>query len=315
MEEGRLGQALEGIERLTSSTARFAGYEVVVRELDEPTHQQIGRILKHAATHLESDAFMREFLTEVMDLSLDDRLVVPAILQAAASIQSDDTECDVLTLLLGRSDGPAESTAAAVVSAAARDIQSDAVMARLLKDFVWASLASDAGIAALHQALASMESDGPLRDALAMLFNFGSDCAPAELVEGLRVARTRIQSEDVRTSALWELPNEALHDASVLAAWRETVATIEDPEHLTDLLVHVVITKDASPPVVLAAIELLRGHAMGDWRLADLLRAIPAASLHDAAVHAAARATAEKLSLPQDRAALLARLDGIDPDG
>jgi hypothetical protein len=135
--ERDLEAALAGVDPLTSSAARFEAYEVIVDELDRPTHHQIELLLHHAATHLPGDTVMHQLLTELMDLSFDDRLVVPAILEAASTIQADAVQVDVLRVMLDHSDGPSEETVAAVLRSAAKTVQSDRAMAALLEDYAF----------------------------------------------------------------------------------------------------------------------------------------------------------------------------------
>ena len=316
--ERDLDEALASVDALTSSAARFEAYEVIVDELDRPTHHQLETLLRHAAADLHGDTYMHELLTEMLDLSWDDRVLVPAILEAAATIQSDPMQVDVLRRMLDHSDGPSEETMATVLRNAARTVQSDRAMAALLEDYafpVFAPLATADGRAALAEAFASIDADGPLRDVLLQAFAYGDEYPPDLLVACLDAARLRLESEGLRAEALREFPAVTLPDPRVMSAWQEAVGTLEDPDHLAEVLEHVVAAQDASGPVVVAALELMRGRRNTEDRTVALLMAVPLRALRDADVSRSYRALVDTLVVDQDRDHMLRRIDEATPGG
>jgi hypothetical protein len=307
---GRLQPALAAVERLTSSTAKLAAYEVILHELDEPTVAVRRQLLRHAARTLDGDWFMHQFLAEDMDLSFDEPQLVSATLAALATIQSDDLFADTLITLLDRTDHASPSTWPAVLACATESLQSDAELAKVMHEALWESYETPAGQRALIAALDSLQSDGPLRDVLVDLFDFGDDADAAELIAGLDAARLRIESPELRASALAALPAAALRDPAVLAAWEKAAASIDACDALADLLVHMFEEREADARLIAAVLRVQHLAFAHDYRTSRLLRAVLTAALADAQVATLYREAAESLSSPQDRAELLARLDG-----
>jgi hypothetical protein len=99
-----------------------------------------------------------------------------------------------------------------------------------------------------------------------------------------------------------------------MVAWQEAVATLEDPDHLAEVLEHVVVAPDADGPVVIAALELMRERKSTSERVLALLRTIPLRALHDADVARSYRDLVDTLVMERDRAEILGRLEGVASD-
>jgi len=298
-------EALEQVAALTSSTALLDGYETLLRELDEPSPADVGRVLRHAAIHLTDDYAMHELLLEVADLSLDQRGLVSQILEAAATMEDDELLCDVLSSLLDRSDEASDATVARVLRLATTCAGSDAPMATVLQDAAFFGLGSKAARLAWIDALATIGTDGPLDSAIEAVLGGGE--SPPEVCLAAVLATRRIATESLRSQALSAATLEDLADAQVAGAYVDAVSGLQDASVRAGLLVSLLRQSRNAPDFTSRWLALAHG-LPPDESLASVLRAVPDERLADPDVATPYRTLAGSLASEDERARLLARL-------
>jgi hypothetical protein len=196
-----------------------------------------------AARSISSDAYAAELLSEIGSAPLADAEVRQAWLALVAQISSDAYMTELLAELLEQDETTPE-LATSLLELAAEQVASDAYMAELLTETSHSALAVDGVREAWMAAFGTVSSDAYACEVIVELID-AADGAAAPIAEALRCAAASISSDSYMSEVLLEVPRGAFAHEAVLKAYLEAAATVSSTSYREEILRH--LPKDKRP--------------------------------------------------------------------